>query len=545
MWLGLVTGILFFLFLGTAPLANPDEGRYAEIAREMLVTGDWVLPHLNGIPYFEKPPLTYWLVAGAEVIFGPSEWSIRMIPALFGLGGVLATYAALRRLYGRFEGLFSAAVLATGLLYFAHSRLLVLDMGVSVLMSIALLCFILGVHEVPGARRRRLFYTLYAATALATLTKGLIGVLLPGAVMFLWLLIFNEWKRLRPFYLPTGGLLFLAIAAPWHILAAQRHDGWAHFYFIREHWERFATDEHKRQEPWWFFAPIILLGIFPWTGFLWQAVREAVAGGWARRKENAIAWFLIVWAVFVFLFFSKSQSKLIPYILSVFPPLSGLIGVWLARRVREGRSELMRAGLWIFTAVSLFLAVALIIVVNKQGLLRESGQMLALRPYAYAMAGILMIGAPCTLLLGCRYGPRASLVTILATMAAFFCALVPARVHIQKPGTKDIALVLNRQAGPNDVIYHYWGFFHDFTYYTGREVGLVEYVDELEVQFMPPEEKAARFIDRDELLRQWKGPVRVWLVAKKRDTPSLFGDPAFRYHLIAESHDHFLLSNQL
>jgi 4-amino-4-deoxy-L-arabinose transferase-like glycosyltransferase len=202
---------------------------------------------------------------------------MRATPVLFALGGVLLAYAAARRLYGREAGLGAAAVLGTSLLYYVIAHSLILDMAVSVLMSATLFCFILGVHEAPGSARRWFFYGLYASAALATLTKGLIGFLVTGAVMFLWLLIFNQWKRLRPFYLPTGALLFLVVAAPWHVLAALRNPTWAHRYFVFEHWERFTSPVASRPGPWHYYIWIVLAGLIPWVGFLWPAVRDACA----------------------------------------------------------------------------------------------------------------------------------------------------------------------------------------------------------------------------------------------------------------------------
>jgi 4-amino-4-deoxy-L-arabinose transferase-like glycosyltransferase len=275
--LTLAFGALYFALLGGNALSNPDESRYSEIPREMLATGDFVTPKLNGVNYFEKPPLLYWAVAACFAVFGQNEWAARIMPALSGLFGVLLTYAAARRLHGRAAGVASAIVLGSSLLFFALSRLLILDMAVSMLMCATLFCFILGVREAPGARRRWLFYGLYASAALATLTKGLIGFLVTGAVMFLWLLVFNQWKRLRPLHLPSGIALFLAIALPWHLLAAQRNPTWAEFYLIHEHFTRFTTTVHGRYEPWWYFIPIVALGIFPWTGFFWNATREALA----------------------------------------------------------------------------------------------------------------------------------------------------------------------------------------------------------------------------------------------------------------------------
>ncbi len=547
LWLALGFGALNFFLIGGLPLANPDEARYAEIPREMLLTGDWVTPALNAVPYFEKPPLVYWTVAVSRLLFGSGEFAARLTPALFGLGGILLTYATGRRLSGRLAGLAAAIVLGTSLLWFALSRILLLDMAVSALMSASLMCFLLGVREAPGARRRWLFYGLYASAALATLAKGLIGFLIPGAVMFLWLLVFNQWRRLLPLYLPSGLLVFFAIAAPWHVLAAQRHPEWARFYFVHEHWERFTTTAHGRFEPWWFFFPILLLGLFPWVGFVVGAVRESITGGWARRKENADAWFLLTWAAFVFLFFSKSQSKLIPYILPVLPPLALITGAWLARHWQDRTSIPLRIGLGVSVFFSGLMAAAMLFYVLKPGAMPDAEQATAVRPYALALAGVLLIGSVTAHLLARQRGVRAGFAAMVAMTGLFLAGVLLVRPHIERAGTKDLARFARDLMHPEDRVYHYWAFFHDFVYYTGRPVGLVSYIDELEVEFLDPAERARRFIDDAELRRQWAGPDRVWLVVRQRDMKqekSVFADPTFGYHLIAATRSHSLISNR-
>lgn len=539
-----VFGLVFFFQLGDSFLVNPDEGRYAEIPREMLATGDWVLPRLDGVYYFEKPPLVYWCIASLMKVFGPDEFAIRTTPALFALGGVLLTYAAARRLHDRATGLASATVLGTCILYFGLGRILILDMAVSVLMSATLFCFILGVREAPGPRRRWFFYGLYASAALATLAKGLIGFLVTGAVMFLWLLLFNQWRRLRPLHLTSGIALFLAIAAPWHILAAQRNDVWANFYFIHEHWTRFTTTEHGRYEPWWYFIPVLLGGLFPWTGFLWPALRDALKGGWARRKENADAWFLVVWAAFIFLFFSKSQSKLIPYILPVFPALAVLIGAWLARHVRDNNSAALRPWLWIYTPFAALLGVAMAYVVLQPGVIRNAAQMAALRPNGIVSAVALLAGAFLAPWLARRRTALATLLAVALPALTLELSLAHAQDEISRPGTRDLALKFKDLVRPGDRVYHYHEFFHDFTFYSGHTVGTVDYISELEVRIDRAAQASGRFIDSAEFRRQWAGPGRVWAVARKEDVTALFGDATFRYHLIAESRWHYLFSNQ-
>jgi 4-amino-4-deoxy-L-arabinose transferase-like glycosyltransferase len=555
--LAAVFGLVFFFQLGDSALVNPDEARYAEIPREMLATGDWVLPRLNGVHYFEKPPLVYWCVAGFMRVFGSDEFAVRATPALFALGGVLLTYAAVRRLHDRATGLASATVLGTSILYFGLGRILILDMAVSVLMSATLFCFILGVREPPGARRRWFFYGLYASAALATLTKGLIGFLVTGAVMFLWLLVFNQWRRLLPLYLPSGAGLFLAIAAPWHALAAQRSAVWVKFYFIHEHWERFTTTHHGRYEPWWYFIPVLLGGLFPWTVFLWPALRDGLKGGpsdrpgtssrptrWARLRENADEGFLVVWAAFIFLFFSKSQSKLIPYILPVFPALAGLIGAWLARQVRKGDSAALRPWLWLFTTAAALLGIAMTYVVIQPGVIRHPAQMIALQPNGLVNTIALIAGALAAPWLARRRGPLAALLAVALPALVLELSLAHAQDVISRPGTRELATTFLERAKPGDRVYHYREFFHDFVFYGQREVGTVDYLSELEVRIDPAAQASGRFIDGAEFRRQWAGPGRVWAVAHKQDVPALFGDATFHYHLIAESRRHYLFSNR-
>jgi len=539
----LLAGLLFGLRLGTAPLANPDEGRYAEIPREMLARSDWVTPQLNGVNYFEKPPLVYWATAVSLKTFGPTEWAVRAVPAFFALLGLLTTYGATRRLYGPAAALAAAIVLATSLLYFALARIVLLDMAVSVLMSGALFCFILGVREPAGTRRRLLFYALYACMALATLTKGLMGVLVTGAVMFLWLLIFNQWRRLRPMYLPTGVLLFLALAAPWHVLAAMRNPTWVHRYLVYEHWERFTTPAAGRPGAWWYFVPVLIAGLYPWTGFIPNALREALRGGWAARKRNAEAWFFIVWAVFIFLFFSASHSKLITYILPVFPALAVLIGARLAG-MWQGRKRELAAGLLIFTIFSVLLAIALVLAVVKPDLLGLLPPPAPLRLYAFALAGLALAGGALAHHFALVRGARVALSTVGLTAIAFYATLTLIVGDIQRPGTKELALLVREKAKPGDRVVHYHEFFHDFTFYAARPVDVVSGKGELELEEDAAARAGDRFCDDAEFRRRWTGPARLWVVARKGAALELFADPAFRHYVIAESANHVLFSNQ-
>lgn len=513
----LVFGLLYAFRLGSWPLVNPDEGRYAEIPREMIVSGDWVTPRLDGVKYFEKPPLVYWLVAGCYEVLGANAWSMRFIPAFFTLAGVLLTYAAARRMYGREVGLTSAIVLGTALLFIGMGRVLTLDTVVSVLMAATLGCFILGVREAPGWRRRWLFYGLYVCAALATLAKGLIGFLVTGAVMFLWLLLFNQWRRLRPLYLPTGALIFLLVAAPWHVLVAMRNHDWAWFYFVHEHWLRFTTKVHGRYQPWWFFLPILWFGFFPWSGF----VLPALARVWRelRRKAEGAAdlGYFAVWTLFILFFYSLSDSKLVPYIVPVFPAVAILIGVWLVRTRSESPKFAWRWGTGIFVLLSLGFSAAFFAIAAKPQLADlKAWQVEAIQPYVIALAVIMALGAVGGAWAWRRRSFRWAFAVPAGSGALFLLALTFIAPSVVRPSTKPLAEMVKAAFQPGDQIFSYHEFFHDFPFYSDHLTGTVAYEGELEFG-INAENHSDRFIDDAEFRRRWLGPARIFVIVRKKD----------------------------
>ena len=539
----LICLVLYGVGLGRYPLNNPDEARYAEIPREMVAANDYVTPRLNGVSYFEKPPLVYWLVAGSLKIFGPGEGAARAIPAIFGTLGVLLLYGTARRIHGRETAWWAAVVLASSLLYFAHARILLIDMVVAVLISGVLSCFLLGVREPPGAARRWFFYGLYVCAALATLAKGLIGVLLPGAVMFLWLLLFNQWRRLRPMHLPSGLLLFALIAVPWHLLVARRNAEWAWFYFVHEHWLRFTTTAHGRYQPWWFFLPVVAMGFFPWTGFLFRSVQRVAASGWSNRGRFADDWFLLLWAGFILFFFSASQSKLIPYVVPVFPPLAWLIGRLIADLRTNADPAAWRWPLGISAGLAALLGAAIAVVVLKPGVIKDAEQMARLKPLVLpAAAGLLLGGMACAWLVR-RHQPQRALLALGVASGLLCFTLVLASPVIAHPGTKSLAEIVAREAGPDDLVFHYHEFFHDFSYYARRTVGTVATEGELEVFLDAAAQHSGRFLPEEGLRPLWTGPRRVFLVLRKRELPALQGQSWFQSRVLGESPDHLLLSN--
>lgn len=313
--------VLWFGTLGVRPLYKADESRYAEISREMVASGDWITPRLNDFKYFEKPPLQYWATAALFHVFGEHDWVARLWTALLGFAGIAMVLYAGNRLFGSPSGLYAAAVLAGSPLYLLLGQVNTLDMSVSYFLAAAIFAFALG-HML----------LFWAACALAVLSKGLIGIVLPGAALFVYMLVKREWSLIRRVRPVAGAALFLVIAAPWFIAVSAANAEFAHFFFVQEHFQRFTTEMHHRAQPGWYFIPVLAAGMVPWLVPLGRAAVQLFR---QRSDAELLLW---IWAVVVFLFFSVSSSKLPPYILPIVPALAVLAARSLTRGVLIAQS---------------------------------------------------------------------------------------------------------------------------------------------------------------------------------------------------------------
>jgi 4-amino-4-deoxy-L-arabinose transferase-like glycosyltransferase len=369
-WLLLLLTVgTFFLLLGSRALNEPDEGRYSEIAREMIETGDWLVPHFWYLPHLDKPPMTYWLVAASMKLFGQNEWAVRLPVALAGISGVWATFLIGCAIGGRRVGFWSALILQTSLLYFVMSRMLTTDIFLAQFTAWAVYFFWqswICVKAESGKRKaenRNLFVWHLAgwvAIAFGFLTKGPIALAIP-IVAFAALLIFR-WKEISEKGILFGGLLsglalFLILTAPWFLLVFQRVPGAAHFMiFGQAAGHLLGTTIKNRHGSFFYFFGILAVGLLPWTfllGWLWR--RGHWRGLDAKAKDG---WLLLnVWAIFTFALFSFSQAKLPAYILPVFPALAILLA-WKffgGERANESAPKIA----WRFCLIASLLAPAI------------------------------------------------------------------------------------------------------------------------------------------------------------------------------------------
>jgi 4-amino-4-deoxy-L-arabinose transferase-like glycosyltransferase len=507
--LAALLAVVWFATLSARPLFNPDEGRYAEIPREMLSGGDWVIPHLNGLAYIEKPPLQYWATALSYRLLGPSPFAARLYTALTAVGTVFLAWLAAGRLWGANAARRAVAVLCGMLMFVVLGQLLTLDMSLTFYLTLSLTAFLLAQRAIQP---RRWMLLAWAAAGCGVLTKGLVAAAIPGAVLMLYSAYsrdFTPWRRLS---LTWGLPLFLIITVPWHWLAARRLADFLQFFFVHEHLARYLSPIADRQEPWWFFAGVFLAGSVPWT----LPALRVLGGGWRRRAPPAEFdpnLFLWIWVVFIGVFFSLSDSKLMPYILPLMPALALLIAALPAERLR--RDFLFTAVLTLMAGAGLGLASlhwpsvvsasdrsAYFLPLAKP--VREIGLLLAVTG-AYVL---LRRGQDATRA-GAFLGVGWCLAWLLLIHAAALVAPIYSGVDLAA------ALPVSERDAP---LYSVGTYDQSLTFYLRRTVMLVAYRGELDYGLRKA--PGAEIADVAEFLRRWSAQTRAFAVMEK----SMFED---------------------
>jgi 4-amino-4-deoxy-L-arabinose transferase-like glycosyltransferase len=333
-WLLCLLGLaVLFVNLGSADLFEPDEGRNAEKAREILLLNDWITPHENFLPVLDKPMFFYWLVAFAYKIFGISEWSGRLPSALSALGCLNLVYRFARQRWGLWEAGWSVLILLTSVQFFFLSRIVIADMTLTFSITLALYSFYSAIHAESEKAKKLHCCLMYGALGAGTLVKGLIGLVIPGLVFFIYLFVTKRWVILRRLHLFPGTLFFLVIVVPWYLWVDARNPGYLSYYFWDEHFNRYLTDEFERDASGFYLLFVLAVGFLPWT--LWLPWVAKVA--WQKRDDKNL--FLVFWIVLPFLFFSLSNSQLPHYALLIYPPLAILSGQMIAAHFNQPASK--------------------------------------------------------------------------------------------------------------------------------------------------------------------------------------------------------------
>ena len=324
----IIVGVVFFTIMfgiGGTPLLDPDEPVYAETAREMIQTGDFLSPRIFGAYWYDKPPMYYWLVALAQLIFGDNEFAARFPAALMASFTAIMVYVSTAHIFNERAGFWSALILTSCVQFFYMGKAAVTDTTLLFFMSGALLAFM-----------HKRYWLMYICMALATVTKGPIGIVMPGIIIFLYLLFMGNLREIMRMHVIRGLLLYFLITSPWYYAMYTVHGMEFINTFLGFHnVTRFTTPEHANRVTFWYYFPVIILGMFPWTGILLQSIKESLFG--SRIDDMRHLLFYHIWWGFVFIFFTLCQTKLVSYILPMFPPLTIIIGWNISRMLTKFR----------------------------------------------------------------------------------------------------------------------------------------------------------------------------------------------------------------
>lgn len=475
-WLALAIAIIWFANLEYRTLIKPDEGRYAEIPREMVASGDWVTPRLNELKYFEKPPLQYWATATAYTLFGEHQWTSRLWAGLTGFAGILLVWFAGLRLFGREAAGYAALLLSSSLLYVLMAHINTLDMGVTFFITLGILGLLLAQTQTDVKKRRNWMLLAWAGMALAVLSKGLMGIILPGAALFIYCVIQRDFGVLKRMHWLPGLAVFFAITAPWFYLVMQANPEFFERFFIYEHFQRFTTTVHGRYHPWHYFIPILLAGALPWTVLMfdamWRTLRNSPLPGGVFNSQR----FLLIWAVFIYVFFSISGSKLPSYLLPMFPVLALLMG----KRIAEMRGRTL---CW---QVAPAIPVALLLLglaLNVDKFADTPGQI-----ELYPHYGPWLVVAALISLTGLLAGmgllwrekkPAAVAVLALSALLSAQIGLSGYETVARERSAKHIAEAIRSEVKPGIPFYSVLTYEQTLPFYLKRTFTLVQYQDEM------------------------------------------------------------------
>ncbi len=505
----LITTAAYLLGAARCPLAEPDETRYAEIAREMLVRHDWITPHLNFVKYFEKPPLVYWACALAFRILGINQLAARLPSLLAAFGGIILSALLAARMYGRTEAILAVLILATAPLYAILGQTLTLDIGLTFFVTLGLAAVWFGYERGD----RRWFRVAWVAVAGGLLVKGPVAAVLVGAPAAVFLLIQGGWPALRSAVAVRGVALAALIVLPWFALVSWRNPEFPFFFIFDQHLKRFVwTTEHR--EPFWFFLPMLPALFFPW-GLLPVVDPRLWWHELSWRRWGARTRFLVLWAAAVVGFFSLSASKMITYVLPASVPLAVLLARMLACGLERGRVQGFARTGWLLLVLGLGTGLAGGLV----PVLSSHPRVPLIQPYLYAGGLVLAAtGFGARAALRARH-PRIPLVVFSA--GALGLMVLCSAGHSLANSYRELGRAAASHVRPGDRLAVYQHLVYGIMFYSRHRVIMVSSGGELRFGSQQGDHQAYFWPDDETLRREWAGGGRLFLVINRNELDAL------------------------
>ena len=481
----MVAGVLFFAGLGRLPLLEPDEGRNAEVGREMLTSGDWITPRYDSLAYLDKPAAYFWMVSASFRALGVSELAARLPSALMGCLTMLLVWFLARRMFGNSVGLWAGIVFATCPLAIVLAREVIFDMTLTFFITLALTAFWLA----ENAKFSNLWFDvlMFAAMGVAIITKGPVGVLVPLLSILVYEVVRSRRRELSRLRWGLGLLVFIAVALPWFVAVSVRHPDFPRYALWTESLKRFATGNAHRGGGWFYYIPVYLGGFAPWSLFL-------LVAGWNRLKrwrklkqeEGRPVLFLLSWTILVFGFFTISHSKLPAYFLPAVVPLSILMG-WAWRDV--GKDGQARPPDWLTAGFALLLGIGILVAVASQSGIFTGTQRHLTGKFGPALAGLIK---PSLLYSGLILGAlgffgrnlasrlrgrklSVATFTLIAVVVPVLSLrwLAPLKVYAEAASSRRLARAILSSPERESPVFGYYYFRTGLPFYLRRPVGLV------------------------------------------------------------------------
>ena len=526
--------LVYFIGLGTPALWEPDEGRYAEIPREMVLSGDYVTPRNDWVRYFEKPPLVYWTSAAAMKLLGSTQFAARSQAALASVGSVVVMQILAEAIAGESIGLLAAAALGLSPLFFIFGRFASPDPLLAFFLTAALGAFYFAARgDFRTGASRKLMLLASAMLALGTLAKGPVALVLGGGIALLWMVLDGRVRQVIALRWPECIAIFAVIVVPWFVLAASRNPGFLDFFFVHEHWQRYLENTEHGWGP-WFFIPVVVVGMWPFFYFVPSGVQALWnTGSHESDRRRSDLRFLLIWFGLIFAFFSIPRSKLGEYILPGIPPIAILAAIGLQRISSAELTAAKRLLRW-FAVISAIPLVAVLIAriwflprLALQG--TSNALVMSIQGDSRSIATDATLLAVCLalptafLLLARLLKWRAVRMDRVCIAAAALVAVVGAKVRIDMPGVsyRELARAIGPRIQSGCALVSYHHFVQSLPFYTGSREILAGFRGEL-APFADSPDAAPSFISTDEgLAHDWSAGACVVVIANRSDLTHL------------------------
>jgi 4-amino-4-deoxy-L-arabinose transferase-like glycosyltransferase len=518
----------YFGLIWLMPYMDPDEARYVEIPREMMQLKHYIIPYLNYTVYLEKPPLYYWMNIIALKIFGFNDFAGRFWTVTISLLGIFLNYKFAKKIINEKTALWSSLILSSSLYYFVIGRLNLIDMTNAFFIAMSTYCGYLFLKE----HKKYFLYLMYVGMALGFLSKALIGIIFPFAILFLWSIFAKQFKIFFKLISPVGILILLALCMPWIYMAGTQLSDFYYYFFLKQEFLRYLEPlEHT--QPIWTFIPVVIFGFLPWVIFVFSLFKTYKARKFKDIEKNDLI-FLLTFVGFIFVFYSLSQSKLVTYVAPLFFPAAIILGNLFSKiDTIDKKDKYINLALFII----FFIALVGFCFVQNVYMSKEKWFFL-ITPSAIALIilGILpfIVKDAKKLFTGLFFG-----------MLIFYnLAIIPtASYTIYYKTTKPVALFVNKIYKKGDILASYKLYRQSFNYYTQKRTVQIDSINELGFGYrhLSPKEQEIWFPSIEQFKKVWDSNHRVILLIKTKDIPKL----VYKHYCVLLKEPYFsILSNK-